>query len=154
MDTITSLLRKAQEGSVNARDQLYAHVYVDLKIVARKHLRNCKAGVLQTTALVNAAYERLAAREVFAASDRRQFFYFLSRAMHDVLVDQVRADLAQKRGGGKHRIPLIELAADETKQRIDILDLHEALSELGGVDSEAELIRRQHESLCSAFTAA
>lgn len=126
-----------KSGQPGALDRLFTHVYDDLRQVARQHLRRNRAGVLQATALVNAAYERLAARDRLAANDRRQFFHLLSRAMHDVLVEQTRADLAQKRGGGVCRVPLVEIALDGGTQRIEILTLQAALEELAEVDPEA-----------------
>ena len=57
--------------------------------------------------------------------------------MHDVLVDQARADLAQKRGGGMRQLPLLEVNIEQSSSRIDILDLQEALADLGAKDPEA-----------------
>lgn len=136
MATITALLQDAKAGAAGAMDRLFAHVYDDLRQVARGHLRR-RSGFLQATALVNAAFERLAAKEALTAEDRRQFFFVLSRAMHDVLVEQVRAKLARKRGGGARRVPLVEIAADGETRLIDVLDLEEAIAELGSTDPQA-----------------
>jgi RNA polymerase sigma factor (TIGR02999 family) len=137
MGSITSLLQELKDGRAGATDRLFALVYDDLKLVAHHHLQKCPARALQATALVSAAYERLAARESLEAADRKHLFYLFSRAMHDVLVEQVRADLALKRGRQLRQVPLLEVAVEGHTQSIDILDLHEALSELGLNDPEA-----------------
>lgn len=140
MGTITTLLAEVREGRAGASDRLFTHIYDDLKLVARRHLRKHRGGVFQATDLVNAAYERLAARDVVSAADRRQFFFLLSRAMHDILVEQVRADLARKRGGDAQRVPLVEVTLDQSTRHVDILDLQEALADLGANEPEAARI--------------
>lgn len=137
MATITSLLAEFRDGQAGSADRLFAHVYGELKQIARQHLQGRRAGVLQATALVNAAYERLAAREVLTADDRKHLFYVFSRAMHDVLVEQVRHDLAEKRGGGLNQVPSLEVAIEGATRQVDLLDLQEALSELGVIDPDA-----------------
>lgn len=135
--TVTSLLREIRDGNAEAEGRLYAHVYDELREIARDYLRNRPPGDLQATALVNAAYERIKNKEPIDAKDRHQFFFVLSRAMHDVLVEQVRSEMAIKRGGGVRRVPFVEICIDETKRRIEILDLHEALADLGEQDPVA-----------------
>lgn len=63
----------------------------------------------------------------FAPADRKQFFFFLSRAMHDVLVDQIREDMSLKRGAAIRKVPILDIAIEEKPTRIDAMDLHEAL---------------------------
>lgn len=140
MATITSLLGEIRDGSVGASDRLYRHVYDDLKDIARQRLRKIQPGALDATALVNAAYERLASKEALDAADRRHLFYLFSRAIHDVLVEQVRADLAEKRGGKLRRVPVMEVSVDGTTRQVDLLDLQDALSDLGRIDPVAAQI--------------
>lgn len=135
--TVTSLLRDIRDGKENAEGKLYEHVYGDLREIARDFLQHRPKGDLQATALVHAAYERIKKRETIELTDRHQFFHVLSRAMHDVLVEQVRSDLAAKRGGGVRHVPYVEICVDDTPRRIEILDLHEALADLGALDPEA-----------------
>ncbi|MBK8271196.1 MAG: RNA polymerase subunit sigma-70 [Planctomycetes bacterium] len=137
MGTITLLLHEIRIGKADASDRLFHYVYDELKQVARQHLRHRKPGTLHATALVNMAYQRLVEREALNAEDRRHFFFLLSRAMHDVLVEQVRADCTQKRGGGAVRVPLVEFAVDGDTNQIEILDLNDALAEFTKMDSEA-----------------
>jgi len=140
--TITSLLQEMRLGRSDAHNQLFAHVYDELKIIALSHIQHRNAGVLQATALVHAAYERLTENESLDAEDRRHFFYLLSRAMHDVLVEHIRSECAVKRGGRANRVPLLEVAADGCTTQVDVMDLREALAELDAVDADAARIVR------------
>lgn len=140
MGTITSLLREIRNGQCGAVDRLFSHVYEDLKDVARQYLSQYRSRNLPATALVSAAYERLASKEAIDAADRRHLFYLFSRAMHDILVEEVRADLAIKRGGRLRRAPLLEIAVDGTTHHADILDVQEALSALSATDPDAARI--------------
>lgn len=130
MGTITRLLHDIGEGRDGAESQLYDHVYPDLKEIARSQLRGRRFGALSATALVSAAYERLAAKEKLEANDRRHLYYLLSRAMHDVIVETARFDLAAKRGGGVKPSTFIEISIDDGRQRVEILDLDDAMREL------------------------
>jgi RNA polymerase sigma factor (TIGR02999 family) len=140
MGTITELLQQMREGRAGAADRLFAHVYEELKEVARQQLQKQHAGVLQPTALVNEAFERLADREALDAENRKHLFYLFGRAMHDVLVEQVRRDLADKRGGRLNQLPMIEVAVDGGTRQYDLLDLQQALSELSLADPTAARI--------------
>ncbi len=140
MATITSILAEVREGLPGAADRLFDHTYDDLRAVAQQMLRGHPHGVLQPTALINSAYQRLAEREGISANDRKHLFFLLGRAMHDVLVEQVRADMAIKRGGGSRRVPMIELTTDNDTRQVELLDLQAALVELDSVDSEAARI--------------
>jgi len=140
MGTITTLLDEARSGRADAVDRLFSHVYEDLKAVARRFSGNAPRNGLQATEIVHVAYQRLASREGLNVENRRQFFYVLSRAMHDILVEQARNELAQKRGGGIRRETLIEVAWEESSKRIDILDLQNALADLGAAEPDVARI--------------
>jgi len=137
--TITSLLGQVRTGDKEASDRLFEHVYADLKRMGSVLLaaKTYRAGALGSTALVNAACERLLGRDNLVAEDRRHFFFLLSRAMQDVLVEQARADLAAKRGGGFRRVPLDDFGVDTGSRDTSILDVREALEELRQHDPDA-----------------
>lgn len=130
MGTITFLLQGVKNGEPGALDRLYAHVHDDLKLVAQRFARQRHHAAFQATELLGAAYERLAGKEALDAENRRQFFFLLSRAMHDVLVEQVRAEMAKKRGGKSNRVPMFEVTWEDSSNPVDILDLKDALAEL------------------------
>lgn len=135
--TITGLLARARSGDALASERLFATVYGDLRRLARRQLRRCPADPLQTTAVANAACERLLGRVELNAEDRRHFFFLLDRAMRDVVVEQARANGAKKRGGSLIRVPFSDLPAAERSDPLDVVELDKALTELAVVDAEA-----------------
>jgi len=136
--TITILLRETREGELGARDRLFDAVYDDLRRLAHSQLSNLgRSGTIEGTALVHSACERLLGKGQLDAEDRKHFFFLLSRAMHDVLVEHIRAENALRRGGGHQRVPLVEFATDGQMVRLDLLAVHEAIEELRGVDAQA-----------------
>ncbi|HVP72927.1 MAG TPA: ECF-type sigma factor [Phycisphaerales bacterium] len=137
---ITTLLSDARDGRAGALDDLFAVVYDDLRALARQRFDGAagrRAG-LDGTALVHAACERLLGDggRMLSAQNRRHFYFLFQRAMHDALVERVRAQSAQKRGGDRRQVQLIEFQADDATFAADILDLHEALEEFRQFDSE------------------
>src|SRR4029077_14000383 len=90
---------------------------------------------LQTTALVNEAYLRLADQTSPRWQNRAHFCAVAARAMRQILVSYARSQRAQKRGGGALRIDLNEAALVSPQESKEIVDLHEALERLAALDS-------------------
>ena len=130
-EEILHLLRRVREGSREDWDRLFALVYDDLRKVAHLHLRGRRGGTLGTTAIVNEVYLRLAGRGAHPVADRIHFMAVASCAMRSVLVDHVRAKLAEKRGGGEAPVDIEEHHANEPPRIQQFLELEQALEELG-----------------------
>jgi RNA polymerase sigma factor (TIGR02999 family) len=90
---------------------------------------------LQTTALVNEAYLRLADQTNPTWQNRAHFFAVAARAMRQILVSYARSQRAQKRGGGALKVDLEEAALVTPEESKQIIDLHEALERLATLDS-------------------
>jgi RNA polymerase sigma factor (TIGR02999 family) len=90
---------------------------------------------LQTTALVNEAYLRLADQTNPNWQSRAHFLAVAARAMRGILVNYARSNRAQKRGGGAARIELDKAAILSPEQSKEIVDLHEALERLATLNS-------------------
>ena len=137
---ITVLLRAWSRGDAAALDRLAPQVYAELHRIARRHMRNERAGnTLQTTALVNEAYLRLVDVKNAAWQDRTHFFALSAQIMRRVLVDSARARGTAKRGGGKrvdHSTAVdFDAMPDLGSQRDQgLLALDDALNELAKVD--------------------
>ena len=72
---ITALLKAGGSGDAAALDQLTPLVYDELRRLARRYMRNERAGnTLQTTAMVNEAYLRLVDANRVGWQNRMQFF--------------------------------------------------------------------------------
>jgi RNA polymerase sigma-70 factor (ECF subfamily) len=89
---------------------------------------------LQTTALVNEAYLRLADQTSPSFTNRSHFFAVAAQAMRQILVNYAKASQSQKRGGGALRVELDEAALISPEQTSEILDLNEALDRLATLD--------------------
>ena len=125
------LLKEIRGGSRTAFDDLYAHVYDDLRRAAHHRLARYRSGqTLNTTALVHEAYLKLADQEGMEWQDRAHFLALASRAMRFILIDHVRSRTAQKRGGAEEAVPLdaVQIAIEE--QGADLLTLNQALDDL------------------------
>jgi RNA polymerase sigma factor (TIGR02999 family) len=102
---ITVLLKAWASGDAAALDQLTPLVYDELRRLARRYMRNERAGnTLQTTALVNEAYLRLVDAKRVAWQDRVHFFAVSAQMMRRILVDAARARGSAKRGGQVKRV--------------------------------------------------
>ena len=97
---ITALLKAWGGGDAAALDQLTPLVYEELRRLARRYMRNERAGnALQTAALVNEAYLRLVDAKRVGWQDRVHFFAVSAQMMRGILVDAARARSSAKRGG-------------------------------------------------------
>src|ERR1700691_3056200 len=102
---ITALLRAWESGDAAALDQLTPLVYDELRRIARRYMRNERAGnTLQTTALVNEVYLRLVDVKNVEWEHRAQFFALSAQMMRRILVDAARARGSNKRGGGVAKV--------------------------------------------------
>lgn len=133
---VTQLLRRLEAGNDDALERLMPLLYDELRMVARKQLRNERPDhTLSTTGLVNEAYLKLVDQRRLRAEDRTQFFAIAATTMRRILVDYARARKRIKRGGGQQPIPL-----DEAKHFLsdaeaeEVLALDEALDRLEEVN--------------------
>lgn len=110
--------------------QLVPLFYADLKRLARWVRHEARASeTLQTTALIHEAYLKLQATPAW--NDRQHFLRAAAMAMRQVLVDDVRARLSQRRGEGAPHLPLEDaehLASQDADTRVLAID--EALQRL------------------------
>lgn len=125
--------------------ELSTRLYQELRDLAQQRLSRAAPGqTMQATALVHEAWARLRDDGTFA--DRGRFFGAAARAMKDVLVDRLRARLAQKRGGGQRPVEL-DSAVPELAPAVpieDLLSLDAALDTLQqDHPAEAEVVCRR-----------
>jgi RNA polymerase sigma factor (TIGR02999 family) len=133
---VTDLLTRWSGGDDSALAELTPLVYEELRRLAHRQMGGERAGhTLQTTALVNEAYLRLADQSNPPWQNRAHFFAVAARAMRQILVSYARARRSEKRGGGALKMELDEAAIVSPEQSKAIVDLHEALERLGTLDS-------------------
>jgi RNA polymerase sigma factor (TIGR02999 family) len=135
-ENLTSLLIEWQEGDKTALDRLTPLVYDELRRIAHRYVRRERNGhTLETTALVNEAYIRLAGSKNIAWENRSHFFAATAQVMRHVLIDHARRRLYRKRGGDAQHVPLDDAISEMTDQRADeLIVLNEALEELSKLD--------------------
>jgi RNA polymerase sigma factor (TIGR02999 family) len=132
---VTQLLQQWSQGDDSALAELTPLVYEELRRLAHHYMKGERPNhTLQTTALVNEAYLRLADQTNPNWQSRAHFFAVAARAMRRILVSYARSNRAQKRGGGAARIELDEAAILSPEQSKEIVDVHEALEKLGTLD--------------------
>jgi len=133
---VTQLLAEWSNGDSAALAELTPLIYEELQRLAHHFMEGQRPDhTLQTTALVNEAYLRLADQTNPNWQSRAHFFAVAARAMRQILVSYARSSRAQKRGGGGARIELDEAAILSPEQSKEIVDLHEALERLCALDS-------------------
>ena len=138
---ITSLLKAWGQGDEWALEQLTPLVYAQLRIQARRYMRNERAGLtLQSTALVHETYLRLVNTHDVNWQDRAHFFALSAQIMRRILVDAARARAAAKRGGGAVRtehssaVDLDQIPTDDSSAAHVLCALDDALQSLTQMD--------------------
>ena len=133
---VTQLLANWSHGDDAALEKLTPIVYEELRRLAHHYMAGQRPDhTLQTTALVNEAYLRLADQTSPSFTNRSHFFAVAAQAMRQILVNYAKAAKSQKRGGGARRVELDETALVSPEQTTEILDLNEALDKLATLDS-------------------
>lgn len=136
-DDLTNLIEAWQGGPGVPVDALWQAAYAELKKVARARLRGSGPHtVLDTTALVNESYLKLARVGRLRVESRGKFFAYASRVMRSVIIDLVRERQADRRGGGVSPVTLDTAAIDGSKNTLaaEPLRVDEALVELERVE--------------------
>src|SRR5881398_2325676 len=143
---VTQLLMDWSNGDDAALAELTPLVYEELRRIAHRHMGGQRPDhTLQTTALVNEAYLRLADQTNPSWQNRAHFFAVAARAMRQILVNYAESYSSQKRGGGAAKMELDEAALVSPEQSEEIVSLHEALGNLATLDSrKAEVVELKY----------
>ena len=126
---ITNLLKAWGSGDEAALARLAEHVYPELRLMARRYMKNEGQGnTLQATALVHEVYLRLVDLTKVEWHARAQFFAMAAQMMRRILVDAARARGSHKRGGVTPKVSIDETALLSPAPDRSILALDEALT--------------------------
>jgi RNA polymerase sigma-70 factor (ECF subfamily) len=132
---VTQLLLAWRDGDQTALAELMPLIYDELKRIAAHYLRRERRGhTLQTSALVNEAYLKLAVCEEIEWNNRAHFFGAAAQAMRRILVDHARAHKNVKHGGDVLKVSLAEAAEQADDGALDLLALDDALQDLAKLD--------------------
>jgi RNA polymerase sigma factor (TIGR02999 family) len=140
--TVQALITSADRGDRAAADALFNALYSELYRLARRELakQNSPAGLGATT-LLHEAYVAMSDRDGAMFPDRARFMAYAARVMRGLMIDDLRARLAQKRGGGVHFTTLHTDVAERVVNVQQLERLSDALDELATHDPAlAELV--------------
>lgn len=125
-----------KQAQFNNADELYPDVYMDLKRMARQHLRRGSQFTdLPVTVLVHESFARLG--NLRMPIDRAAFFAYAARAMRSIVVDYVRSRETAKRAGAHVSLTLADDVAATTLDHAQIISIDRALVELEVADKRA-----------------
>lgn len=128
---ITRILDGVARGETDSAERLLPLVYDELRRLARARMARLGPGhTLTPTELVHEAYLRIAGGKHDSFEGRRHFFFAVSRAMRDLLVEGARRKGSLKRGGNYLRMPVEVAELTTTEPQTDVLDLDLALRKL------------------------
>jgi RNA polymerase sigma factor (TIGR02999 family) len=148
VNQVTEVIDALREDDPRAADQLLPLVYQELRRLAAARLRREPSGqTLQPTALVHEAYLKLLDGNVPKDWDGRgHFFAAAAEAMRRILIDRARQKQSLKRGGQRgDREPLSSIAAPQSADSIEILEVSDALDQLAKTDAQAaELVKLRY----------
>ena len=132
-----AFLRTFDPGDDRAVSDLVVVLYSELHRIASRYLHHERRNhTLQTTALVNEAYLRLANQREVHWKNREQFLGIAAQVMRRILVDYSRGHGAVKRGGEVEKVFLEEAFVVAKEKAADVIALDEALARLSEFDPE------------------
>ncbi|HEV8292165.1 MAG TPA: ECF-type sigma factor [Tepidisphaeraceae bacterium] len=132
---LTSILQRIDRGDGDAVAELYPVVYEELRKKARQLMAHERSNhTLQATALVNEAFVKMAHGPRAQWQSRRHFYNAAAEAMRKILVDHARGKAAQKRGGGRGRVDLDDVDAQQHEDSARFIALDAALEKLQKID--------------------
>ena len=138
--SVSQLLAKWKGGDQEALRELVPLVFTELRRLAHHYLQGENPGhTLESAALVNEAYLRLAGRRPLVVQNRAHFFAVASHLMRQILVDYARRRRRAKRGGGC-RLTLDEAVLLPGGKDLDFVALDGALNELSRLDAQQNQI--------------
>lgn len=138
---VTQSLQDFADGNPGALGDVVSQVYPDLHEIAERQLRRMRFGeTLNATGLVHETFLKLVDQSQGRFHDRRHFFAISAHAMRQIIVDHARKRSAQKRGGGEAPQSLDEARSAVAEEAQRILELNEALEQLGRIDENLQKV--------------
>jgi RNA polymerase sigma factor (TIGR02999 family) len=132
---MTQLLFDWQQGDQSALKKLTPLIYEELRRIAHGYVQHERNGhTLQTTALVNEAYLRLAGQDKPEWQNRSHFFAVTAQVMRHILIDHARRRRYLKHGGEFQQVSMEEASLMSENRAAELIALDEALDELKDFD--------------------
>ncbi len=136
--SLTTRLAAWQAGQDAASQQVFELAYAQLRQIASQRLRSQSAN-LSPTELIHEAVVRVLGAEPHW-NDRAHFFASMSLYMRAALIDHVRAQASDRRGGAALHVTLSNAEVGEESVIGDLLAIDRALSELEAQDPRSAAV--------------
>jgi RNA polymerase sigma factor (TIGR02999 family) len=147
MGDVTLILRKIDQGTPGAVEELMALVYAELRqLASAKMARDSAITTLQPTALVHEAWLRLGGDQQTDWQNRRHFFGAAAEAMRQIMIERARRRTAVRHGGGLERVDATAIDSAAAEGDVErVVAVSEALERLARLDPEkAELVKLRY----------
>lgn len=141
------MLQRSAGGDAGALQQLYVHLYPEIKRVARARLAQAGGVVgLNTTAVVHEGFIRLAEQEGLQGDTRAQFFAYVGQVLRSVVIDHLRSEGRDKRGGDQLMVTLSAAENVEAPQTaaVDLIAMDRALERMREIDPGLHQLLEMH----------
>jgi RNA polymerase sigma factor (TIGR02999 family) len=127
---VTRLLAEVAAGSEEAKKELFAHVYRELRLMAHRQMGHERAGhTWGGTDLVHEAYLRLVKGKLVCTKDRAYFFSAAAQAMEQLLKRHAAKRRPPTEPGGDILLDEVVEAVKSASQA-ELIDLMNALERL------------------------
>ncbi len=129
---ITQMINQAYAGDTDVEEEFLTLIYQELKTIAaqQRRIQGKPSEMLNTTAVVNEAWLRLHQHEQ-NYENRYHFLAVAATAMRQLLIDEARKQLQQKRGAGKAIQVTLNDGLSIEDQAVWLVSLDQALTQLG-----------------------
>lgn len=136
MSELTALFHAIGRGDQAAMNRLLELMYSDLHQLAQSRLRKSpQRGELNTTELVHESYLRFLNAGRLNVADRGHFMAYSARVMRSIIVDLVRQQNAERRGGGVFKVTLnTNVREGAHVSNAEIIRVNDALEVLAQTD--------------------
>lgn len=140
------MLQRSAAGDAGALQALYTQLYPEIKRVARSRLAQA-GGVtgLNTTAVVHEGFLRLADQQGLQGDTRGQFFAYVGQVLRSVVIDHIRSEGRDKRGGDQI---MVTLSAAEgvaaAGSGVDLVAIDRALLKMKDIDADLHQLLEMH----------
>ena len=145
--SITVILQRSAEGDAQALRQLYVRLYPEIKRVAHARLADAGGVVgLNTTAVVHEGFLRMADQQGLQGDSRGHFFAYVGQVLRSVVIDHLRAQGRDKRGGDQVMVTLSQAAdvAAPSAETSDLVAIDHALQRMRDIDPDLHQLLEMH----------
>lgn len=133
--SLTTRLAAWQDGQPAAIQQVFELAYAQLRQIASQRLRGQSISLSPTELMHEAVLRVLGAAPQW--TDRSHFFASMSLYMRAALIDHLRAQGSDRRGGAAVHVTLSQAEVAEESVIADLLAIDDALTKLEKLDARA-----------------